>query len=196
MRSGAHQLGVVLKGSLVAPEPLSKLMEEEGISYFAWSSLSGTAYLTQPDSSNPICGGRNLDTLYTDEYQPEPLPGRSADVPAVQLPQPEGARVDRDIVIESTAARLTDKGIQIGVRGYFFGQCGIDPQARVWDDTDMAHVVIYRVIPDGTTCTGGIELFSMILPYIEQDNLYKQVVVGDRFPVDINGHIIAILIGL
>jgi hypothetical protein len=59
----------------------------------------------------------------------------------------------------------------------------------------MAHVVLYRVIPDGTTCTGGIESFSMILPYIEQDNLYKQVVVGDRFPVDINGHIIAILIG-
>ena len=190
---GARQLGMVVNGSLAAPQPLSNLMEENGIFWYAWSGLSGTAYLTQADSSNPICGGRNLDALYAVDYTPEELPGRSIDLPTIQLPATESGRVDRDIVIEAINARLGDQGIQIGVRGYFFGQCGVEPQARVWDDTDIVHVVVYRVIPDGKTCVGGVESFSMLLPYLEQDNVYK---VGDRFPVNPHGQIIAILIGL
>jgi hypothetical protein len=191
---GARQLGVVLNGSLAGPKPLSNLMEEDGTFYYEWSSLGGTAYLTQADSSNPICGGRDLDAVYADGYQPGALlPGRSADLPTETLPNTQGGVVDRDIVIKDANARLTDQGLQIGVRGYFFGQCGVEPQSRVWDDTDIVHVMIYRVIPDGTTCTGGVESFSLILPYIEQDNVYT---VGDHFPVNVNGQIIAILIGL
>ncbi len=189
----ARQLGVVLNGSLAAPQPPSNLMEEDGTFYYEWSSLSGTAYLSQADSSNPICGGRSLDALYATDYTPEELPGRSLDVPTLQLPATDSGRLDHDIVIEAVNARLGDQGVQVRVRGYFFGQCGVEPQTRVWDDTDIVHVVVYRVIPDGTTCDGGIEAFSLLLPYIEQNNMYK---VGDRFPVNVNGQIIAILIGL
>jgi hypothetical protein len=65
---------------------------------------------------------------------------------------------------------------------------------RVWDDTDIVHVMVYRVIPDGVTCSGGMESFEVqtSLGYMEQDNLYTP---GDRFRVNINGQIIAVLIG-
>jgi hypothetical protein len=190
---GARQFGLVLSGSLAASGPVSGLMESEGISWSLWNNLGGTAYLTQANTPNPICGGRDLDLLYADDCQPGPLPSRTTDLPDLQLPETEGERLDQDLVIEATTARLTDQGLRIGVRGYFFGQCGIAPQARVWDDTDIVHVVIYRAIPDGTTCTGGVESFSLLLPYIEQDSVLK---AGDRFPANINGQIIAILIGL
>jgi hypothetical protein len=109
---GARWLGMVLNRSLAASEPQSNVMEEDSIFRFARNSLSGTAYLTQPESSNPIYGGRNLDALYADEYLPGELPGRSADLPTIQLPQAESGRVDRDIVIEVITARLGEQGIQ------------------------------------------------------------------------------------
>jgi hypothetical protein len=158
-----------------------------------WVALGGTAYLTQSDSSNPICGGRDLDALFAADYVPGDLPGRTIDLPTIDLPEgSDAARVDRDIVIEATTARLRDQGVVIGVRGYFFGQCGVEPQVQVREDADLVHVTIYRVIPEGMSCTGGVQPFSLVLPPVTAGSLK----VGDRFPVNTNGQIIAILIGL
>lgn len=191
---GSRTLGLVLNGTLLTPAgSLDALLAAPGDYSLIWQNLGGTAHLTETGAANPICDGRDLGVLFSDGYTPQELPGRSSALPAIELPEGITGRVDRDIVIEATTARLRNQELWIGVRGYFFGQCGVQPQASLSRQGGSLQMTIYRAIPDGTTCTGGVESFSLLLPYMEQDNLFK---VGNRVPVEVNGQIIAILIGL
>jgi hypothetical protein len=197
--NGPRQLGMVITGVVDGADFLvwQRNMQTAGDYSLQWQSLGGTAYLTREGTPNPICGGRDLGMLFVDAYDPlavDDLPGRSAAPLPADLPEIEGGRVDRNVLIDIVSVGLRDSEIILNVKGYFFGQCGVEPQARVGvgDDANPARVLIYRVIPEDTTCTGGMEPFSLLLPYIEQDNLYK---ADDRYRVNINGQIIAILIG-
>jgi hypothetical protein len=187
---GARQLGMVINGVVDAADYTvwRNNLQAPAEHSLPLKSLGGTAYLTREGSSNPVCGGRDLGAVFADEYDPlavDDLPGRSTDVMPFDVPEAEGGRVDRKIVIDVTSAGLRDMEIILVVKGYFFGQCGVEPQARagVGDDANPVQLLIYRVIPDDATCIGGMEPFEVEIPVKQLPGVQDD----GRFPINING---------
>ncbi|MBN2303720.1 MAG: hypothetical protein JXQ72_04550 [Anaerolineae bacterium] len=191
-----YQLGFALYGSLLPGTSGREMFQKPGTYPLSYANVSVTGYLTAPGVSNPLCGGRDLGAVFAEEYTPVAsitLPDRSADSPVIELPEGEDWRIDSNVLIDIVSVGLRDMEIILHVRGAFFGQCGSAAQVRVWENSDPARLTIYRFVREGAVCDGGLEPFE-VTATLEGDP-DNPLVVGSRFRVNVNGQIIAILIG-
>ncbi|NDJ75124.1 MAG: hypothetical protein GYB65_02605 [Chloroflexi bacterium] len=165
--AGDHQFGMVIVGGLFGSDGgvgETKDLEAEDRLGLRWQDLGANAALSAPGMVNPICsGGRTSDAVFAEEYTPEfDLPRRSAaDVDGFDLPQGETGRVDRRVLIDFTSLGVNGETSTVNVRGFFYGQCGVEPRVRSRINEDgIPEIMIFRVVPDDVTCDGGLEAFA------------------------------------